>query len=926
VLFGRQAECDQIDRLLAAARSGESDAVLIRGEAGVGKSALLRYAIEQADEMTVLSAAGVESESELAFAGLGDLVRARLGELDRLPEVQAAAIRGVLTLAEPTGGLAVGAATLGLLGSIAESGPVLVAVDDVHWLDQASAQALLFATRRLHAEGVAVLLAARTGESNLFDDAALTTVELAGLELAAALELLANAVAGTRRLDSAVAERLVTITTGNPLALVELPGLLSDEQLLGTAPLDQPLPVGVTIERAFARRLEAIPSATRQLLLLAAASDSRTLGPILGAARLLGIDSAALEPAETAGLVSVDGDQLAFQHPLMQSVVYQTAAPAQRRHAHRALADALDPERPSEQHAWHLAAATLEPDEEIASVLELAAADVRDRGGYLAAAGLCERSAQLSPGRDQRAQRLLAAARDFQFGGRLDRSLGLLEQGVALTEDPLFRADAQRLRAHILTWAGAPADAHRLWLDEVERIEPIDPERAASMLAEAAIVSTMRGNVPEVVAISERAYRLAERSGGSTTVFALAVYSNALILDGRADEALPLLERCQAAFDVLDPLTVMPVLTQPLGHGRIWIEHYAEARRVLERTVDAARLAAAIGLLPFPLACLAELEIRTGQWTRAYAHASESVRLAEETGQTNERCFSLAILATVEAGLGREQDCRAHAEQALVWVKALGIDSLLVYIGSALGVLELSLGRPEKALTHLVPAGEFIRTSGCREPGVVWWAADLIEAQIRAGRPDDAKHNLNLFERDADRTQRTWALAAAGRCRALLADNQHFEEEFTNALTWHERAETPFEYARTLLCLGERLRRIRKPTRAREPLRAAREIFSRLDAAVWEQHVEAELRATGEAPQSAPPPRLLSQLTPQELQVALSIAAGATNREAATALFLSPKTIEFHLANIYRKLHLRSRSELTRNIFDVTRERDAGDP
>ena len=917
MLFGRGAECDQLDALLESARAGASGTLLIRGDPGVGKSALLRYAVGKADGMAVLATAGVQSESELAFAGLGDLFRARLAEVDRLPDVQAAAIRGVLALAPATGGLAVGAATLGLLGSLAEASPVLVAVDDLHWLDQASAQALLFAARRLHAEGVVVLLTARAGEPNLFEDAAIAIVEVSGLAPDAARQLLANVVAGRRELDDAVADRLVALAAGNPLALLELPGLLSDEQLLGAARLEQPMPVGVSIERAFTRRLEAVPAATRQWLLIAAANDGGDLGPILRAARQLGLQADALESAEAAGLVSIDGDQLSFQHPLLQSVVYHTAAPAERRRAHVALADALDPAAPGERRGWHLAAATLEPDEEIALLLEEAAAGVRGRAGYAAAAALCERAARLSPGSDARAQRLLSGARDFQFAGQLDRSLALLDEGLELTDDPRFRADAQRLRAHILTWAGSPTDAHRLWVDEVARIEPIDPARAASMLIDAAVVSTMRGNVPEVLEISERACRLAAGTGAGNELLALGVYSNALILDGRAVEALPLLDRCQAAFNELDALPMMPVFTQPLGHSRIWIEHYPQARAVLERTVDAARGAAAIGLLPFPLACLAELEIRTGEWAGAYAHATESLRLADETGQANERCFSLSILAILEAGLGREQDCRTHAEQALIGTRKLGIDSLFVYVASALGLLELSLGRPEQALAKLAPAGQLTRDLGCREPGVVWWAPDLIEALVRAGRRADAERELELFEHEAERTQRTWALATAARCRGLLASNETFEEEFATALAWHARADTPFERARTQLCLGERLRRSRRPTRAREPLRIAREIFGQLDATVWETRAEAELRAAGERPSREHRPRALSALTPQELQVALTVARGATNREAAAALFLSPKTIEFHLVNIYRKLKLRSRSELTRNLLNT---------
>ena len=912
MLFGRDAECGRLDALLDRARAGKSGLLLLSGGPGVGKSALLNHSAQRAEGMTVLWAQGVESESDLAFSGLLELLRPLLGLLERLPGSQAAALRGVLAL-EVAGTIdrfSVAAATLGMLASAAETAPLLVVVDDVQWLDSASRDALLFAARRLDADRVAVLLSARTEDADGLAGAGVPTLEIAGLDVRAARAVLEGD--GSRQIADDVAERLVAATQGNPLALLELPVLLSDSQLAGGEPLDEPLPLGPSLERAFRRRLSDLALQTRQLLLLVAASDSGDLGPVLAAAARFGLAPAGLEPAETADLVRIDGESISFRHPLLRSAAYYAATPAERRRAHRMLAEVLDGDGEAERRAWHLAAAALGPDDDAADALANAAVSARERGGYAAAASALERAAQLSSSPAEGAERLLGAAQDLQFAGRLDQSLRLLDQVRRLTDDAVVRSDAQRLRARILSWTRTPADAHRLWLEQAALIEPIDPGRAAAMMAEAAIVSTMGGDVREIVKTAEQAYALFQRFA-IDDVSAPAVYSNALILSGQAKRALPLLDRCQDAFDRSDALSTMPVLLQPIAHGRVWLEQYAQARAALLRTVVAARDAGAAGLLPFPLACLAELEIRTGHWAAAYANANESVRLAEETGQAGELCFSLIVLATVEAGLGHEQDCRAHAALALAGADALGIGSILVYGASVLGFLELGASRSAHAVVHLERVARLARDFALREPGVIWWAADLIEAYVRAGRRTDAQRELDAFDQLARETERVWALATAARCHGLLADEGGFEEAFDDALAWHDHTDMPFERARTELCLGVRLRRARRRSEARDRLHQALEAFERLEAAPWAARASAELRAAGVTTHSQRA-GTLARLTPQELQVALRVAAGASNQEAATELFVSPKTIEFHLANVYRKLQLRSRSELARAI------------
>ena len=877
----------------------------------------MQFAVERAIDMTVLGAQGVESESEFAFSGLSEILRPLASELDRLPEVHADALRGVLAYATAsTGGLAVGAAMLGVLAAAAERCPVLVVVDDFQWLDAASTQALLFATRRLRADGVAVLLAARAGEQTTdLLSARLRTLELSGLARAPAMALLARSTA--RPIADSVAEQLVASTDGNPLALLELPALLSDAQLAGAQPLGRPLPAGVTIRRAFDRRLHALPRATQALLVVAAASHSGSLTSIADAGQRLGLPAGGLEPAEAAGVVEIDQGYVSFQHPLLRSVAYHLGGAAHRRRAHGALAATLGGEMSEEERTWHLAEATLTPDECVALQLERLARTSGDRGAYTAAASALEQAARLSPRRGDRARRLLEAAGHAQFMGRLDHSLVLLDEARSCTEEAAHLAEIQRLRAIVAIWAGSPVEATRLWLEAVGQIEGTDPERASQMLAESAMARTMTANVPQVMEAATLAHAMSERAGGNLDVGVTATYSHALILAGRAAEAIPLLEQCDRAFSESDWLSSVPTFTQSMGHARVWIEQYEQARRALEQTVAAARAASAAALLPFPLTCLAELELRTGKWIGAYANASEALQIAEGTGQANAQCFSLAIEAAIEAGLGHEQRCREHAQRALAGASALGIDNIRIYVAHALGLLELGLGQPHLAVEQLAPAGRLSRSLGCHEPGVIWWAADLVEAHARSGQLDDAWLELRQLEDEAQQTGRAWALATSARCRGLLADEDGFASHFEEALSAHAELDAPFERARTELCYGERLRRARRVTEARRHLRAALDVFDRLDAAPWARQVRDELRAAGDrapADSRTGPARLL---TAQELQVARTVAHGATNREAAAALFLSTRTIEFHLSNIYRKLELRSRTELVRALLDV---------
>jgi DNA-binding CsgD family transcriptional regulator len=909
VLVGREAERQRLDALLAAARDGLSEALVLCGEAGIGKSALLEDTVARAEGFRVLRARGFESESELAFAGLADLLRPVVELLDSIPQPQAAALAGALSLGPPAPGdrFAVCAATLSLLAAASDEGaPVLLVLDDAQWLDASTTQAVLFANRRLDAEGVAVLVAMRDDGGNpLLESAGLPRIELDGLDSASALAVVADG-AGGRPVDPAVGVRLAAETRGNPLALKEIPSLLSDAQLGGAEPLPE-LPAAPSVERAFAARVEALPEETQEALVVAAASESGELDELLAALGAYG-GLAALGAAERAGIVSTTDQRLEFRHPLLRAAVYRGASAAQQRAAHEALARSGQ-SGAAGGRAWHLAAAAHERNEEAATALEEAALETRQRGGVAEASIAFERAAELSADDEARARRLREAASDARLAGRVDHALELLDQALDSTTDPEARARIQHLRGVIEMWDGSAAAAHDLLVREAGLIEPVDRGRAASMLTAAAWSGYMSGYLERGLATARRAHELAAGQGDAAETTAEAVLGIGLLLVGESKDALPLLTAYHRQLLEGWGAGALPYhVVRPAGQVLMWFERYDEARETLARTIAAARERSALGGLPYALATLAEIDYRTGDWAAAYAGASEAVRIAEDTGQESLLAYGLVCLAQVEAARGREDDCRAHTARASE-LAAVRAGAALAYADAALGLLELGLGRTDAAVGHLTALSERLGERRLREPGVIQWVPDLVEAQIRAGHAEDAERTLAEFEAIAREADRTWALAASARCRGLLAGDEEFEAVFADAVELHERTPTPFELARTQLCLGERLRRARRRADAREPLREALATFERLGATPWAERARRELEATGESVR-ARDPSAADALTPTELQVALLVGRGATNKEAGAALFLSPKTIETHLGRVYRKVGVRSRTEL----------------
>jgi DNA-binding CsgD family transcriptional regulator/tetratricopeptide (TPR) repeat protein len=906
VLLGRAHECDRIDTLLDEARNGQSGAVLVRGAPGVGKTVLLRYAMEQAADMTVASTVGTETRHALPFANLGDLLAPYTDQLRSLPRSQAGALGRALGLdrAPLPDRFTVGAATLSLLAATAEQSPVLVVVDDAHLVDPSSSEALRFAARRLEAEGVALLMALREGEPSTLDDPGLPTLSLGGLARRDALALLGEKVSPD------VGNQLVDATGGNPLALREIVSLLTEDQRAGRAPLDEPLPAGPILERAFLRRIEDLPDAVHRLLVVASADWGAEPGVVTRAARTMGIDDGALDASIEAGVLHVDDGRLEFSHTLLRSAVYHTADPSERAAAHRALADALRRDRDLDRRAWHLAAAATGPDQDAASALEHAGRSARHRGAFAVAGEAMARAAELSPENEIRVRQLLNAADAFWLGGQFDRCLTVLDDALESTEDPIARADVQVRRWVHLIYTQAEVSVRELLINESERIEPLDRIRAAHLMSFAAL--------PELAECldasrltAERAMELAEPIGGITERFASVVLALSLTLAGDTTEARRRLRGAATSEGEEDlgrdrtPEYVSLALT--------WLGDYEDASTTLTRMVETSRAMSAPAILAHALTINAELNQRTGRWAVALADASEAVTLARETGQESFACWPLVPLTRVEAGLGLEQEAREHGREVIALASQYNIEWTECWGHAALGFLELTFGRPERAVSELESVAAFAERKGLDHPGALPWAPDLVEAYLRVGRPRDAEDVLVGLEKRAEATGDDWARAATSRCRGLLEADGAFDADFVAALELHGLTPMPFERARTELCFGERLRRARRRREAVEHLLVAHAGFERVGAAPWAKRAASELRVAGHSVDEQGPSSF-ETLTPQELQIALVVARGATNREAAAELLLSRRTVEHHLVRIYRKLGLHTRSQLVRRM------------
>jgi DNA-binding CsgD family transcriptional regulator len=915
VLVGREPDCARIDELLGRARRGRSGTLVLRGEAGLGKTALLDYAAAQADGMTVVRATGVEYEAELQFSGLLELLRPLLHHLDEIPPQQAEALRSALGLSEcrPHDRFTICAATLSLLAAAAEANPLLVLVDDAQWVDVATSDALIFAVRRLVADSAAILFAVRDGEERTFDAPALEQLELRALDLEETERLLAEE---GRVVAPPVLRRLCEATHGNPLALLEVSSALSPEQLAGREPLPDPVPAGPTLERAFAWRAEGLSAESRRALVVAAVSLSDDVETIAAALASLEVGRDALEQAEDAGLLTLSEGRLSFRHPLVRSAIFHSAAPSERRAAHRALAEALSEQYDAERLAWHLAGAALGLDEEAAIALEAAARQAEERSSYAAAAAALERAASLTADEEARPRRLYAAAEAALRAGRADDALDLLSEPATQEASIPLRAAALRLQGRIAYLAGRPREAGEVLVEASRLLEEIDRPLAVEICTEACSAQLGVADAGGVLAAAERAQELvAPLSDGHLHELVALTRGWALCYVGRSDEGLPLLREAVSTAATLDPLGLMRI-----SGALEWLDRSREGYRHACRDVAQARAIGAVGLLPYLLYQQAWHANRAGLLSEGYAAASEGLSLARELDLWLPRTQSLLVLAAITGRQGSEAECLGHAEEVSPALGEAGLVGYRVWLRQSLGLLAIGLADLEGAARELEAAARGLEELRIHSRGIVP-RAELAEVHARAGDTDDAEASLELFEQSLE-PQSPVGLATAARARGLLASEDDFEERFDEAFSLHEGSDDEWSLARTRLAFGERLRRAGRRRDAREHLRLALATFEAQGADAWADRVRAELRASGETLR-----RRKSweeeELTPQELQIALHVARGMTNREAGAALFLSHKTIEFHLGRIYRKLKMHSRAELIRRFARAAEEAEA---
>ncbi len=810
-----------------------------------------------------------------------------------------------LALAPPVPGdrFAVHAGTLGLLRAAGAERPALVLVDDAHWLDEGSLESVLFAARRLGDAPVLMIVAARAGAGRMPADPGIPVMEVGGLDESSAGHLLARSAPDLAP-DAAAA--VLAAAAGNPLALIELGGMAAEGATAWGAP-DAPVPAGPSMERAVAARVEGLGEDAGRALLVAAAAGDPDAAPIAAACTSLGIAPAALEEAEAAGLVRLESQRVDFVHPLYRGAVYHRAPPPVRRRAHAALAGATTGER----RAWHLAGAAVGVDEEAAAALEVAADMATLRHGHSAAAVALERAADLSPDATARARRLLGAAMASAAAGRGRDGLALLDRAERDATSPALIGTIGYLHAVLLMWDGADIpDARRRFVEMADLVADADPVRAATLLADAATGATMAGDCRDALELSERAAGLLGDGGAvADRAQVLAILGWSLVLRGEHDRARTVLRQVDAMLPEVDPLSPAARSIALALNSRVPFEEYERARDEAGAMVAAARENGALGSLPFSLVVVADSAYRLGEWDLAEQAGSEGVRLAEEFGQRIPLGHAEVTLARLDAARGRAEVAARRIERARRISTESGLGSGDVFAAAVSGFLQLGLGRTEDAAAELERTRHLVEHHGLEEPSLVPWAQDLVEALARQGRIDEAARELARFEVRAERAGTAGPRAAVARCRGLLA-GADYEDRFREALELHACVPMPFETARTELVFGERLHRERRRGDARTRLRSALATFERLGAGPWAERARAALRAAGAVrrPESGRRP---GELSDQELRVALAVGRGATNRQVAAELFVSPKTVEFHLGNVYRKLGIRSRSQLS---------------
>jgi DNA-binding CsgD family transcriptional regulator len=874
--------------------------IVLRGDAGVGKSALLGYVSDRVADWQVARAAGVESEMELAYSGLHQLCAPMLDRVDRLPAPQRAAITTVFGLSDgdPPDQFLVGLATLTLFAEVAEHQPLVCIVDDVQWIDQASASILAFVGRRLLAERVAIVCAARTGAG---DDilAALPTLELGGLVDSDARALLLDNVQGP--LDAAVRDQIVAESHGNPLALLELPRTWDAGELAGGFGLpDGHHPVAGRIEQSYARRLQKLPSET-QLLALAAAAEP--IGdPILlhGATETLGLDMAAADPAVDAGLLKVEG-RVEFAHPLVRSAAYHSASAGDRHRVHEALAEVTDAETDPDRRAWHRARATPGPSEEVAAELEHSAGRAQARGGISAAAAFLQRAAALSVDPTPRVERALAAAQASLHAGAFDAALGLVATAEAGALDEFQRARADLVRGHVAFASGLGSDAPPLLLAAAKQLEALDLDLARETYLTAWAAGVFAGSAAGGALLETcRAVQALPPTPGAPRPLDLLLDGLALLItDGHAAAAPTLQRAVRALVDIPAEDVLRWGWVATGASDAVWDDD--GTRAISTRQVQLVRDAGALAELPIHLAALGLAKAWTGDFAGAASLVAESDNVAAATGSP----IAPFTLLRLRALQGSEAEASAPIANAIERAAAGGQEIAAAWANWSAAVLYNGLARYEEAASAARQA-----SSNGFEPWASTWALpELVEAAVRNG---DVELARDALERLAGTTQpcgTEFALGIEARSRALLSDGTTAEHSYREAIERLGRTELRPELARAHLVYGEWLRREGRRIDARDELRAAHELLGAIGMEAFAERARRELIATGIKVRRRSD-EMRNQLTPQEEQIARLARDGLSNPEIAAHLFISARTVEWHLRKVFIKLDISSRRQL----------------
>jgi DNA-binding CsgD family transcriptional regulator len=906
-LRGRRIECEELDALIEGVRSGESHAFVVRGEPGVGKTALLEYMVEEASGYLVARAAGVQSEMELAFAGLHQLLAPMLDRVEHLPAPQRKALGtafGVSPGFAPDRFL-VGLAVLNLLSDVAEEQPVICLVDDEQWLDRASTQVLAFVARRLEAEAVGLVFAARAMSDELVG---LPELVVEGLREDDARVLLDSVL--TWPLDARVRDQIVSETHGNPLALLELARGLTPAELAGGFGLPGAVSVSASIEESFRRRLDALPGETRRLLQVAAADPVGEPLLVWKAAERLGILAQAVTPAAEAGLLEF-GARVRFRHPLVRSAVYRSASLKERHDAHRALAEVTDPQVDPDRRAWHHAQATTGPDEQVAEELEGAAGRAQARGGLAAAAAFLERAATLTPEPARRVERLLAAARTKRDAGELDAALGLSVAIEAGALDDLRTAELERLRGQIALEQRRSGDAARLLVSAARRFAPLEPGLARETLLEA-VEAALAGDLEVPAGMLEAAEVARGAPRGPEPSRAVDVLFDALAIrltEGFAPaasvltHALQLLLALSPADEEVSPLLW---LTGGRASSLVALEVWdAESLHVLAtREAQFARETGALVHLQLALNLLASSQILAGELTAATQMIDEDRLIGELT--RNPPLRNSALRTMLAAWRGDEAQATELVETTLQDAAAGGLGRSVNHTDYAISVLYNGLGRHAAARDASLHA--FKRDQVAYGHLVI---PELAEAASRTGDVALVTATLEWLSVRTHLTSSEWALGIEARVRALLNDGEVAESLYLESIARLGHTRVRRELARGHLLYGEWLRRERRRVDAREQLRTAHEMFTTMGIEAFAERATRELAATGETVRTRTVDTR-DELTAQERQIALLARDGLSNPEIGTRLFLSPHTVKYHLRKVFTKLDIGSRTELDR--------------